>query len=154
MHPFRQVDYPSSTFFNLTFATSLLVPLSGLLYAIFKWDTMLSDVPRWRNRFADLIFNNFGQGDDILAEQSYHTSSQVSHPCHWDLGGRSSYADHPGKVHWSDHNLDCHKLLSFLKGNLPITASLLWYRMVAFHNLLAAPNFCAPLPTKLLRRDL
>merc|ERR1719462_494846 len=48
------VDYPSSTFFNLTFATSLLVPLSALLYAIFKWDTMLSDVPRvtifWRNK--------------------------------------------------------------------------------------------------------
>merc|ERR1719470_133178 len=43
-----------ATFFNLTFATSLLVPLSALLYAIFKWDTMLSDVPRvtifWRNK--------------------------------------------------------------------------------------------------------
>ena len=99
MHPFRQVDYPSSTFFNLTFATSLLVPLSALLYAIFKWDTMLSDVPRWRNRFADLIFKNFGQGDDILAEQSNHTSSQVSHPGHWDFGGRSSSANHLGKVH-------------------------------------------------------
>merc|ERR1712240_189754 len=49
-----EVDYPSSTFFNLTFATSLLVPLSALLYAIFKWDTILSDVPRvtifWRNK--------------------------------------------------------------------------------------------------------
>jgi len=49
-----KVDYPSSTFFNLTFATSLLVPLSALLYAIFKWDTILSDVPRvtifWRNK--------------------------------------------------------------------------------------------------------
>ena len=105
MLPFRQVDYPSSTFFNLAFATSLLVPLSALLYAIFKWDTMLSDVPRWRNRFADMIFNNFGQGDDILAEQSYHTSSQVSHPCHWDLGGRSSSADQPGKVHRSELRL-------------------------------------------------
>merc|ERR1712013_533091 len=37
------------------------------------------------------------KGDDILAEQSYHTSSQVSHPCLWDLGGRSSSADHLGK---------------------------------------------------------
>merc|ERR1719495_2933428 len=50
----EKVDYPSSTFFNLTFTTSLLVPLSALLYAIFKWDTILSDVPRvtifWRNK--------------------------------------------------------------------------------------------------------
>ena len=57
MLPLRQVDYPSSTFFNLTFASSLLVPLSALLYAIFKWDTILSDVPRWRNCFEHLISN-------------------------------------------------------------------------------------------------
>ena len=123
MHPFRQVDYPSSTFFNLTFASSLLVPLSALLYAIFKWDTMLSDVPRWRNRFADLIFKNFGQGDDILAEQSNHTSSQVSHPCHWDLGGRSSSADHLGKVQnriwidWHKFNLFFKEIFQFLRAS-------------------------------------
>jgi len=52
-----EVDYPSSTFFNLTFASSLLVPLSAILYAIFKWDTILSDVPRWRNCFEHLISN-------------------------------------------------------------------------------------------------
>ena len=105
MLPFRQVDYPSSTFFNLAFATSLLVPLSALLYAIFKWDTIPSDVPRWKNCFAHLISKIWAQGDDVLAEQSYHTSSQVSHPCHWDLGGRSSSADHLGKVHRSELRL-------------------------------------------------
>ena len=123
MLPFWQVDYPSSTFFNLTFATSLLVPLSALFYAIFKWDTILSDVPRWRNCFADLIFYNFGQGDDILAEQSNHTSSQVSHPCHWDLGGRSSSADHLGKVQnriwidWHKFNLFFKEIFQFLRAS-------------------------------------
>ena len=105
MLPFRQVDYPSSTFFNLTFATSLLVPLSALLYAIFKRDTIPSDVPRWKICFAHLISKIWAQGDYVLAEQSYHTSSQVSHPCHWDLGGRSSSADHLGKVHRSELRL-------------------------------------------------
>merc|ERR1712240_5990 len=65
-----EVDYPSSTFFNLTFATSLLVPLSALLYAIFKWDTIPSDVPRvtmfWRNKVITPLAKFFILATGIL----------------------------------------------------------------------------------------
>ena len=44
----KQVDelYSSNTFFTFVLATSLLVPLSAIFYAIFKWDTRLPNTPR------------------------------------------------------------------------------------------------------------
>ena len=38
--------YTYNTFFTLVLVTSLLVPLSALFYAVYKWDSRLPDVPR------------------------------------------------------------------------------------------------------------
>ena len=42
----KQVVYKYGTFFTLVLLTSLLVPISALFYAVFKWDSRLPDIPR------------------------------------------------------------------------------------------------------------